>query len=391
MPADHDSMTRSPSNARRSRRESAGCTPGRHLVVWVVAVIASLVLGACGGEVATTQGASGATQATGTLGTPVATALPPYRPDDGSTRPPSTTTSSTPQPSSTSHTSPALVTTSVTKPATSTRPSYAVATTTLALVDTSRPSVSHGVQVSASRALTTTVYYPSDADGPWPLVVFAHGYRIGPGPYARICRMWASRGYVVAAPSFPLTDVNVAGANLDEGDLPNQAADVSFVIDNLLGSPGSSGELAGRIDSERIGVAGHSDGADTALDIGYFPGRTDARIRAVVAMSADAMRAPGGSVGAATPLLVTHGDRDSITPFSNGTTVFGQVHAHRFFVELLGADHLPPVTGAPPWTAVLDDVTTDFLDRYVAGRTASDDAIMATGNHSGVSSIKQAG
>ncbi len=264
---------------------------------------------------------------------------------------------------------------------------HQVTTTSLSLVDSSRKTVSRGRTIASSRSLPTTVYYPNDDGGPYPLVVFAHGFEIGPGPYAHIAQVMAAAGYVVAAPSFPLTDRNRAGANLDRGDLPNQAGDVTFVISSVAsaGAP-----LAGRVDSSKVGVVGHSDGADTALDIGYFPMRADPRVRAVVAFAPDAMGAGGGSVGSA-PLLLEHGDHDSVVPYSNSTTVWGQVKTHRFFLTLVGADHLPVVQGAAPWAAVHELVLVDFLDRYVGGRAGDDSSIASHGNKPGVASIKTAG
>jgi dienelactone hydrolase len=220
--------------------------------------------------------------------------------------------------------------------------------------------------------------------------VFAHGFQIGPGPYASFCQALAAAGYVVAAPSFPLTDAGAAGANLDRGDLPNQAGDVSFVITSVAAANGA-GALQGKVDASRVGIVGHSDGADTALDTGYYPGRVDPRIKGVAALSPDAMTGPGGSVGASVPLLLQHGDRDSIVPYSNSKTVWGQVKAHRFFLTLTGADHLPPVQGAAPWGPVLRAVTIDFLDRYVAGRANDDRAILDDGAEPGVSTIVTAG
>jgi dienelactone hydrolase len=266
-----------------------------------------------------------------------------------------------------------------------------VAATTVNLVDLSRPVVSHGRRIADRRALTTTVHYPVSG-GPFPLVVFAHGYQLGPSSYDRIATAIASAGYVVAAPSFPLADAAVAGPNLDRGDIPNQSGDLSFVITQLASGSGAAAAagLAGRIDGQRIGAVGHSDGADTVLDLGYHPARRDGRVRAVAALSPDALTPPGGSVGDA-PVLITHGDHDRIVPYSNSTTVFGQVSAHRFLLTLIGADHLPPVTGAEPWTPVLDRVVFDLLDHYVAGRTADDGALAADSSAPGVASLRQAG
>ena len=69
------------------------------------------------------------------------------------------------------------------------------------------------------------------APGRRPLIVFAHGFDVGPGIYAALLDAWAAHGYVVAAPEFPLTDPAVAGASLDENDINNQPADLRFVTE----------------------------------------------------------------------------------------------------------------------------------------------------------------
>jgi dienelactone hydrolase len=242
--------------------------------------------------------------------------------------------------------------------------SAAIGTTVLALVDRSRPTVSHGRPLSAQRALTTVVWYPQAA-GPHPLVVFAHGYRIGVGPYRRACQALAQEGFVVAAPSFPLTDQTVAGTALDEGDTVNQPADMSFVITQLLAANGSGSAgspLSGRIDPRAIAAVGHSDGADTVLALGYLSGSRDPRVAAIVADGPDPLPRPAGPpLVSAVPLLLIHGDHDTISPFSGSQRLVTQLRTRGWFLVLRGADHLPPIQGGSPWTAVFDRVTADFL------------------------------
>jgi dienelactone hydrolase len=356
----------------------------------VVAVLLVTAAVSCRADVATDGGSSSPSGPRGSG----ATAPPPHGSSPGSvpgsiagTIQPAVT--AVVAPPSTTTTGKAAPTTSSRPPTTApaTRGQLPVSTTSVALVDSSRPTVSHGRQVAATRTLTTTVTYPTGG-GRYPLVVFAHGFQLGPSNYTQIMRAIAAGGYVVAAPSFPLADAAVAGNNLDRGDIPNQSGDLSFVITQLTGNPPP--ELAGTIDGSRVGAVGHSDGADTVLDLGYYPGRTDARVKAVAALSPDAMSGPGGSVGSA-PLLITHGDHDSIVPFANATTVFSQVHAHRFLLTLIGGDHLPPVQGAAPWAAVLDEAVLDLLDHDVAGATGSDQALLEEADVPGVASLQQAG
>ena len=198
-------------------------------------------------------------------------------------------------------------------------PPYPVTTTTLPLVDTSRPTVSRGRTLSTTRPLTTLVWAPA-VPGRWPLVVFGHGYQVGPGPYTTLLRAWAADGYVVAAPEFPLSDQAVAGANLDEGDIDNEPGDLRFVIDSLV-APTSA--VAARIDATRVATAGHSDGAEAALAEAQTPPPPgQPPVRAVIAMSVNPL--PGTTRAANPPLLVTQGDADPINPFSEGLQTYRQ-------------------------------------------------------------------
>lgn len=85
------------------------------------------------------------------------------------------------------------------------------------------------------RAVTTSLWYPPPADGhgPWPLVVFGHGFATTPFLYRRLLRAWAEAGYLVAAPRFPLGNADAPGGS-DENDIVNQPRDMSFVSSRLL-------------------------------------------------------------------------------------------------------------------------------------------------------------
>jgi dienelactone hydrolase len=227
------------------------------------------------------------------------------------------------------------------------------------MVDTTRDVVRGGTVLAPGRALPTYVWTPSGT-GPFPLVVFIHGYDVGPLTFQRFCSNLASSGYVVAAPSFPLEDPQ-RDFGLDRADLPHEATDVSFVITTL-----EDGTLAKEIDPSRIAVIGHSDGADVALMMSYEQGTADARVRAVIADAPDPIDrsiVPSGS-----PLLLVQGTADSVVPYTASQTVFGQVEAPTYYLSLVGADHLTPIVGPTPWTPVLDSGAVEFLDATVAAR-----------------------
>jgi predicted dienelactone hydrolase len=240
-------------------------------------------------------------------------------------------------------------------------PPYPLTELTLRLVDTSRPTISHGRTISSVRALTTLVWVPKRA-GRRPLIVFAHGFQVGPAPYISLLEAWAAHGYVVAAPEFALTDQAIAGANLDEEDINNQPADVRFVTDWLV-SPHSP--VAGWIDSGRVAVTGHSDGAETALAAATIPPPPgEPRYRAVIVVGAQPV---SGAAGRNPPILVGQGDADTINPPSYGAATFQQAAEPKYFVQFHGAGHLPPLEAGSPWRAGVDALTQAFLDAYLAG------------------------
>ncbi len=236
-----------------------------------------------------------------------------------------------------------------------------VAQTTLPLVDTSRRA---GL---GPRVLTTSVWYPSAPAGPFPLIVFAHGYNTTPAAYAGLLQAWARAGYVVAAPTFPLTNPAAPGGP-NEGDVVNQPADVRFVIDQLLWADAKPGPLGGRIDPHKVGVAGHSDGAITAAEVAYNTCCRDPRISAAVVMAGAAIGVPGGSYfppGSA-PMLAIQGDADhSNNPMNSLGLYVADGGGPKFLLDLPGASHEGPFMDGGPAADVVQAASIDFFDRYL--------------------------
>ena len=234
----------------------------------------------------------------------------------------------------------------------------------LHLIDTSRTIRLPGGRMIA-RPVTTYLRYPASGAGPWPRVVFGHGYAATPGIYAHLLRAWARAGYVVAAPLFPLGNAGAPGGP-NESDIVNQPRDISFVISQLLaGSASPRSSLHGLVDPSRIAVAGQSDGAETAFAAAYEPPYRDSRIDAAVILSGE--RLPGGVAGGppSVPLLAVQGTADTINPPSLTQALFDPARRPKYLLSLTGVGHLGPYTNEQPQLGIVERVTTAFLARYL--------------------------
>ena len=176
--------------------------------------------------------------------------------------------------------------------------------------------------------------------------------------------VWLARHDIVAAaPSFPLADP-AQGLGLDRSDLPNEATDVTFVLDQL-----EAGPTASHVDRTKVGVLGHSDGADVALELGYDPTLRDDRIGSVIAVAPDPIVGPVISGGP--PLLLIHGSADEVVDPGSSLKVFDAVSAQRWSLTILGADHASAIVGPSPWTSTLDAAVAAFLVPLTDGRSRS--------------------
>jgi dienelactone hydrolase len=281
--------------------------------------------------------------------------------------------------------------------------SFAVGLRVLRLVDTSR-TLHRPNGTTEARALTIIVRYPAlgspgpidlanapaaRAEGPFPLVVFGHGFAVTPGLYARLLQSWTRAGYVIAAPVFPLENADAPGGP-DESDLINQPADMRFVISRMLAaSSAGSGPLTGLLDSTRIAVAGQSDGGDTALAVAYNRHFRDPRISAVIILSGAEIPGLGGFEfpRGSPPLLATQGTADTVNPPSSTKAFFDIAQRPKYLLSLLGAEHLPPYSNQQPQLAIVESVTTAFLDGYLEHRPGALQRLVSRGNRPGTTTM----
>jgi len=234
---------------------------------------------------------------------------------------------------------------------------------------------------------------PARTAGPFPLVIFGHGFAVTPGPYARLLDAWARAGYVVAAPIFPLGNAHAPGGP-DESDIVNQPRDMSVVISRLLGlGEARRGLFGGLVEPHAIAVSGQSDGGETALATAYDTHFIDRRVRAAIILSGAEIPGVGGFdfpglAGPYPPLLATQGTADTINRPSFTYAFFNLAPRPKFLLTLLGASHLPPYTTEEPQLGIVERVTIAFLNRYLKHAARDLSAMTVAGNVRGVATLQ---
>lgn len=285
---------------------------------------------------------------------------------------------------------------------------YAVGVQTRTFVDSSRPTDANGsAPALPTRTLVTTIYYPAagaptetptdnapvDAKhGRYPLVLFSHGiYATGP-VYQDVLKTWASAGYVVAAPNYPLSSAGIPGGvdfGRGVGDTHNQPADATFVINEVL----KDKQVGGIADSKRIGAAGHSLGGITTYGLAYSGCCRDKRIKAAIPMSGFAgLVEPIDKYvwDGQPPLLALHGNADGTVPYVADTNTFGWAKPPKFLLTFTGAGHVTPFIGGTNAQAmVLKQSTVDFWDRYLKADKAALDKLRTDGNLAGSTTLEE--
>ncbi len=239
----------------------------------------------------------------------------------------------------------------------------------LHLVDPTRTVSLSGTK--AMRSFDTIVRYPIGLRGPFPLIVFGHGYAVTPAPYSRLLDAWTKAGYIVASPVFPLENANAPGGP-NENDLPNQPGDMSLVITSLL-RPGTraAARIAGMMDRGHIAVSGQSDGGDTALAVAYAPSVRDPRVTAAIILSGmeDPFAHQFAMPSHGPTLLAIQGTADTINPPATTNAFFAPASPPKYLLTLIGAGHLPPYTEPGIELTTVERMTLAFLNHYFKGRS----------------------
>jgi hypothetical protein len=335
----------------------------------------------------------------------------------------------------TTNTSGATTSSSSTTTTTPKPTSYNVGLTTFYWKDSLRTTVNY-LNLDApiaGRVLTTEVRYPTvegsptaetvgakaaTSDGPFPVIVFAHGFDVSPSYYSQLLDSWVRAGFIVVSPIFP--DENTATVNDDGGpyssggvndecDETNEPGDIPFVLRQFdtVAAPGSGKILAGLAETSDVALAGQSDGANVvgALAFGSLYSSDLLAMpvspKAVAVLSGQQLIPCSGatntySASASSPaLLQVQSDADTCNGAQQAADLFARLTAApaHLFQTLHGATHLAPYAnppaGNPEYMAVVEKVTTQFFELelgwHAKGLTLA--SIETSGNQANVSQV----
>jgi dienelactone hydrolase len=202
------------------------------------------------------------------------------------------------------------------------------------------------VPLAGGGSLTVTIAGPSE-DGrelsrvgaPFPLVVLSPGFLLGRGQYDDYLERLASHGFVAVSQS--------ARA---EGNHAQYRDDTSKLLSWLIAPTGGSAtRLTGRVDSSRIGLAGHSLGGKISL----LTAAKDSRVKAVITvdpvdgqgmpLAKDSMAAihlpPGIPIGFLGETISKSGAQPCAPAAFNYEVLYASTTAERFAIRFLKAAH----------------------------------------------------
>ena len=211
------------------------------------------------------------------------------------------------------------------------------------IIDTSRPTPVNGDYAGDSvRRMEGTVWHPAtNAHGPYPLIVFSHGFSTTIAAGAYLAEHLASFGYVVVAVNYPLTNWNAPGGP-NAKDVVNQPADVSFLIDTLIAQGATQGHvLQDMVDGSRIGVVGTSLGGLTTELVTFHPTMRDPRIGAAISIAGlTAMFSKTFFDHASVPFMMVAGKKDALVSYATNAAPMLDKVAGSQLVTISNGSHI---------------------------------------------------
>jgi predicted dienelactone hydrolase len=254
-------------------------------------------------------------------------------------------------------------------------------------------STDHAVAEVDIAGRRVAMWKPAGAGPPdgYPVILFSHGFTGCGTQSVFLTETLAEAGYFVLAPNH--FDAACGTGIGHQGELfaqlattrseqpfrspdawsdatyRNRGEDMEAVLDAILKEKSFQGVP---IDSNRIGLAGHSLGGYTALAMaGAWPSWKDQRVKAVLAVSpyCSPFIKKGDLDHLDVPVMYQGGTLDiGVTPYvrrSGGA--YDLTSAPKYYIEFSGAGHFAWTNLNKSYQSVIGDYAVAFFDRYLKG------------------------
>jgi predicted dienelactone hydrolase len=263
----------------------------------------------------------------------------------------------------------------------------------------------------SNRAVPYKIYFPTNAQGARPVVIFSHGLGGNRDGAEYLLRFLAENGYAAVAVQHPGSDtpavfgeIERAGGAANREDAagkikdavsPRAAADrfrdIPFALDQLTQMNAGDAKLRGRLDLSKVGMSGHSYGAVTTMALsgqslagGRF-NAGDPRITAAIAYSPSKPRMGDPAQAFATiqiPTFHMTGTEDK-TPLDRGEPPESRqipyrniTNADKYLIVFTGGDHMifsgrglrrEDRPNDPKFHALIQKASLAYWDAYLMG------------------------
>lgn len=222
---------------------------------------------------------------------------------------------------------------------------------------------------------------------PYPMIVFSQGFGIPWQNYTVLLNYLTEHGFVVAYVIYPYTDPNVSPPLL-RSDIINHPYELSSAVNDLLDINKTNSLIKGLINVNEIGLAGQSDGGDVSLTVAVDSEYKNPLFKAVALYSAAEYNVFSGTYFSAPqpPLLITQGTLDDINPPYCSIQIYNEASSPKYYIELVGADHLEPYTQSNQYESVVAKASLAFFNTYLKKHNQIE-KLHTVANLSGVSQL----
>lgn len=179
---------------------------------------------------------------------------------------------------------------------------------------------------------------PGSKDGPFPVVIYSHGF----GGYRQVATFYlahlASWGFVAAsADHLERGIVALATGKLDDANKGIDLDDVSRTLDALRQENAREGGLlAGVVKSDSVGITGHSAGAQTSLRAAGSNQEIDAFVS--ISGGISIMGEPNPPMPNKPALVLAAAD-DKVVPAAKSLALYDALGGPKYFVEIGNSGH----------------------------------------------------